>query len=551
MRKALMVLLAAAAGMLAQTTPDPAAYGPLPVASGQYRFNNAILPTVPYPVDIWGVAWWPENLPAGPYPLIVMLHGNHGICRLRDTMIDSATNIYPPMCPEDYDETPNHMGYDYLALRLASHGYIVVSINANSVNTRANGNPERGRLVMEHLRHWAAWNSAEGAMPFDRMFSGKVDLQRVGLMGHSRGGEGVRAAYEFNRREGAPFGVRALMEIGPVDFGATTPAKGATTGNAVYNADNVNFSVLLPGCDGDVLDNQGMWVYDRARVMREATFPSPKSQLYIAGANHNFYNSQWVPEDYGFRCIDFPIITDRAQQEAIGLAYVLGFFRTYIGGESFQYLFHGDRRPPENIQVPVAQSYTESPERILMVDDFSAKASPDTNSAGGSNAMNNIEIKSCSGASCNEPPPASWGHDSVVCAAKIAWPQRVDGGNSSLTLNLSGDGGPRDLSPYALLAFRAANQFDTRNPVLTTQDFSVRLLSGSAVSKTLAAADYKPILYPTGYYYRHSVLRTIRIPLADFSGVDLKRVTAVQFVFDKVPQGAIFLTDVHLSPQAQ
>lgn len=542
----LLPAIALAFGLNAQTS-DPAAPGPMPVANTFYRFNRVQIPTVPYPVDIWGTVWHPDGMSGGPFPLLLFLHGNHGICREPGTMRDFGTTMAPPNCPPNFDQTPNHLGYDYIAARLAGYGYIVVSINANAINVRANGNPERGRLIQEHLRYWALWNSSEGGFPFARRFSGRVNLQNVGLMGHSRGGEGVRAAYNFNRQEGSPIGIRAVLEIGPVDFGRIATI---TTPNPVFNVDDVNFSVLLPACDADVSDNQGMRIYDRARLLRENQLISPKSQLYMLGANHNFFNSEWLPEDPNFQCIDFPIITDRPQQEQIGMVYTMGFFRTYIGGEDFRYLFHGDGRPPQSIRVPVAQSYTESPNDILLVDDFSVVKSPDENLAGGSNTTNNLAIKTCSGLTCNEPPPAGWVHDASAFAAKIAWPGEGTG-TPNLIMSLAQGGMPRDVSSFRMLGFRVAAQFDPRNPnTPASQNFSVRLIdSTGVVSNSIAAGDLRPIPYPTGAFFRRSVLRTIRIPLGDFQRVDRARIAAVEFVFDKNREGAIFLTDVHFSPR--
>lgn len=545
--KTLALLVAAAAWLCAQTG-DPAAPGSLPVTNTFYKIEKVQVPSVPYPVDIWATVWHPDGLPGGPYPLVLFLHGNHGICRLPGTQMDFGTPLAPPACAPPLEPTPNHTGYDYIASLVASHGYIVVSINANAINVRANGNPERGRLVQEHLRYWALWNRDQGGAPFGRQFAGKVNLNSIGLIGHSRGGEGVRAAYQFNRGEKSPFGIRAILEIGPVDFGRIV---GSTTPNPVFNVDNTQWSVLLPACDADVADNQGMRVFDRARVMKEQRNPGPKSQLYILGANHNFFNAEWLPEDPGFQCIDFPIITDRPQQEQIALTYVTGFVRAYLGGEDFRYLFTGDQRQPQQIRVPVAHSYTESPSDVLLVDDFSAPQSPDMNTAGGTNTITNLEIESCSAGRCNEPPPAQWFHDRSTFTGKIAWPQSSGGGTPQLTMRLAPGGEAVDVSKFPMLVFRVAAQFSTRNPNSpTSQNFSVRLMDAAgATSNSIAAGDLRPIGYPTGAFFRRSVLRSMRVPLSDFRGVNAARITAVQFVFDKQREGAIFLTDVHFSPK--
>src|SRR5262249_26019914 len=155
--------------------------------------------------------WYPTGLSTGNYPLVLLLHGHHGICRMPDSTDDVCSSV-PPACPAPYVRTPNHRGYDYIASKLASWGYVVASIEANATHCRDDVSPmitERGRLTQEHLRRWQQWNSPAGAPPFGTLFSGKINLSSIGLMGHSRGGEGMRAAQTFNREEGAPFGITA------------------------------------------------------------------------------------------------------------------------------------------------------------------------------------------------------------------------------------------------------------------------------------------------------------------------------------------------------
>jgi hypothetical protein len=273
--------------------------------------------------------------------------------------------------------------------------------------------------------------------------------------------------------------------------------------------------------------------------------------LYVYGANHNFYNSEWVPEDIGFSCIDFPIITDRPQQEAIGLVYVMGFMRTYLGGEDFKYLFHDDSAQPASILTPVAHAYTEGPAKTLLIDDYTVRFTPDVNNAGGPNVPGNLKVTRCLGPECQNPPPAAWRHDPALAAARLDWPG--DGaGTPYYAIHLAAGGGPRDVSAYALLSFRVAAAFDLKNPLGGSQNFSLRLLDAAgASSQLLTVTDYRSIPYPTGYGFRRSVLRTIRIPLADFKNVDLRRLVRLDLIFDKLPQGAIFLTEVMFSPGVQ
>jgi hypothetical protein len=104
------------------------------------------------------------------------------------------------------------------------------------------------------------------------------------------------------------------------------------------------------------------------------------------------------------------------------------------------------------------------------------------------------------------------------------------------------------------LSLRAAVNFaDARNPVSNgtdpasaTQDFDVVLIDRAGKSASVRAAGYGTALEPSvGSFRRHVVLNGLRIPLSEFSGVDLSRLEAVELRFGTVtPRGSIQLADV-------
>ena len=100
--------------------------------------------------------WYPEG--DGPFPVVLVVHGNHN--------------------PRDFSDP----GYAYLGQLLASRGYIVTSVDMNFINGGIRGeNDGRGWLLLKHLDAWKEFGERD-----DTPFTGKVDLQRVGLIGHSR-----------------------------------------------------------------------------------------------------------------------------------------------------------------------------------------------------------------------------------------------------------------------------------------------------------------------------------------------------------------------------
>src|SRR5688572_6483109 len=74
-------ILVAAGAAFAQV-PDPGTPGSLAVTREEYNFGDtAFQPTdFPGPVELRASIHYPTNLPAGPYPVILFLHGRHATC---------------------------------------------------------------------------------------------------------------------------------------------------------------------------------------------------------------------------------------------------------------------------------------------------------------------------------------------------------------------------------------------------------------------------------------------------------------------------------------
>ena len=261
--------------------PDPGTPGPLAVTREEYNFGDtAFQPSnFPGPVELLASIHYPTNLSAGPFPVILLLHGRHATC------FSAGGQFLQWPCTNGRLPIPSYQGYDYVSQVLASHGYVVVSVSANGVNAVDNavfdlGALARAELMQKHLDLLNTFNTTGGA-PFGTKFVGKFDLTRVGTMGHSRGGEGVVRHYVLNNSLGAPYGIKAVFPLAPVDFNR-------------FVVNNAALDVLLPYCDGDVSDLQGVHFYDDARYNVPGD-PAPKHYMLVMGANHNFYNTIWSP----------------------------------------------------------------------------------------------------------------------------------------------------------------------------------------------------------------------------------------------------------------
>lgn len=323
---------------------DPGVPGPYRTVTGEYTLSSVALPGLAAPVEMRAVVVSPAGAP-GRRPLALFLHGRHYVCFTAD---GEVLDGWP--CPEGADTVPSYRGYLRDQKLLASQGYDTVSLSANGVNAQDDaaedgGAQARSSLVRLHLARWADWAGAgRSKAPAIVRSSPPADLSRVLLIGHSRGGEGVnRAAIDsLNPPPAAQDGYRGKVRwhisgtllIGPTIFGQNPAA-------------DVPSATILPGCDGDVSDLQGEIYVDGTRGVSAGT--ALHSAVYVEGANHNFFNSEWTPgqaeapaDDDFWSDEDAPdplCAPGRAtrltavQQQAVGATYAAAAARVFVAGD--------------------------------------------------------------------------------------------------------------------------------------------------------------------------------------------------------------------------
>jgi hypothetical protein len=203
---------------------NPARNGKYTTKRLSYRMRGGLqYPLFPNPVEVVAEVHYPVlRFPRRRRsPLVLFLHGVHDTCYdPNKEIICSFTWPCEPGCLS----IPSHKGYRYVTNILASNGFITISIAANGIiaqeffKTKDSGAEVRSLLIRHHLNLWAQWNEF-GTDPWRGLFHGKVDLNRVVLVGHSRGGEGVhRAAIDIEKTD--PYKIVGLVSYGPTAFGA-------------------------------------------------------------------------------------------------------------------------------------------------------------------------------------------------------------------------------------------------------------------------------------------------------------------------------------------
>lgn len=214
-------------------------------------------------VPLAGRVWYPAD--GRNCPVLFIAHGNHEIT------------------------TESYLGYDYLGRYLASHGYVMVSVDQNACNMLTGENAGRAVLLLEHIGLLLEYGEQRGN-PLYQM----LDETRIAIAGHSRGGEMVATAYLFNSYDRYP-------ENGTIAFDYNYQIKSiiaiAPTVNQYQPADHsveledVNYLLLHGAADRDVRNFMGMAQYENISFTGQGDYL--KTALYIAGANHGQFNSLW------------------------------------------------------------------------------------------------------------------------------------------------------------------------------------------------------------------------------------------------------------------
>ncbi len=339
--------------MVTNRVADPGIPGPHAVVVSDYTLDRVPIGGFEEPVEMVGHVVEPApGAVTGPRPLVLFLHGRHSVCYVGGQIVGGWPCVPPAR------EIPSHLGYHYVQTLLASHGYATVSIRANGINAQDfahtdGGAHARAVLVRRHLSHWAELAAAH-----------QVDLSRVVLVGHSRGGEGVNRA-SIRTPLSAPYRIVGQVLIAPTNFGSQT-------------APFVPTVTLLPYCDGDVIDLQGQRFTDVARDVVTGD-PSLRSSVMVMGANHNFFNTEWTPgvseapsfdDWFGDENAACGTATDArltaSEQRAVGRSYVAGAVTLFArDAEEFLPMYDGSRVVPASAGQADVRTHTLGGGRTL------------------------------------------------------------------------------------------------------------------------------------------------------------------------------------------
>ncbi len=525
-----------------------------------------------------GRVWYPEG--DGPFPLVLVVHGNHDM--------------------KDYSDP----GYDWLGELLASRGFILASVDENFLNGASRGeNDARGWMLLKHLELFRALNDSAGTP-----LGGRIDMSRIALMGHSRGGEAVAVAGAFNRLAHYPddanqrfdfgFDIRGLVAIAPVD-GQYRPADKGTP------LLDVPYLVIHGTHDGDVSTFNGLTQYDRV-----AFTPGTdhfKSAILMYRANHGQWNTRWNDRDNGPRSarhLALGTLISGEEQRQFGRVMIGGFLEATLNDRAeYRALFRDYRSAGDWLPSTLYWArYADGRERRLA--HFEEDIDLTTASVPGATLRGDslstwrefdIPFRSRNSTQRNTALRLGWNNNPAGRDSTPRWPARfavslsdslrrawrVDG-TSAVTLSLmvtDQTPGARRTPPRDSSALRDSTARDSarstkrppaRRPTpppkdTTPPDLTVELVDAAGRTARLPLSTFGPVRRPVeSYVYRRKgrdaerfaalfeqVLHTYVMPLERFTsatpGFDPASLSEIRLVFDRTRVGTVHVDDIGLT----
>ena len=452
----------------------------------------------------------------GPFPLAVFAHGNHSPLE---------------------NSTP---GYLYLCRLLASHGIIAATIDVNFLNGSNFGeNDGRAIVHLEHLKQFRTWNNTAA-----HRLQGKVDLNRILIVGHSRGGEAVGHASFFNRLasigavllDGSAglgpyrFGLSAIAAIAPTDR-QFTPISGPTVVPDSY-------FIIHGSQDADVFTFEGYHTYERAHAVDQAN-PTVadgefKAMLWVHKANHNQFNSIWASESAPGAAMP------RASQEEVAKIHLGSLAQAVLLDRVEYFDVLRDHRAAEAWEpagVDLVSQHQDG-ERVFIQHNQEGIAAPVVSlPVQGTVAADSV-------VATRQLTALTGGAVTTTITLRLAW--TALGGRLLLRVDPSTLPAER----YETLALRVGQSTEAANPAARDQDFTVEVSSGSRTAAFAASALHR-LIYPDlpPFGPAKIVMQTLRLPVERLveRGVDPADLRSVALVFDRRATGTIYVGDLQCS----
>jgi hypothetical protein len=302
--------------------------------------------------------------------------------------------------------------------------------------------------------------------------------------------------------------------------------------------------VIYGSADGDLYEGQGLKLYD-------ADTAGMKALLFVDGANHNYFNTNWTVDDttgyHGSPIAGGANRVSNTYQQNLLTSYTLDWI---WGGTYLEYFTRpADRiRPPSLIAAPLnsIQNEFNNPAGAVVLDDFESNPSSALSSSGGTVTQGGLVSFAGTDTSLNDPANGLF---DATNGAVLQW-DRTHGtdyyrqGTVAATQNVSS---------CQYLSFRmglTADQTASANATIELQDSSGHVCYVSTAALVPLAIPYQIAWAGVGNETKMA-FQTYRLDLQALqeSGnvLDLTHITEVSFIFDQTDTGKVAVDDIEFT----
>ena len=397
----------------------------------------------------------------------------------------------------------------------------------------------------------STWNSGViGKMIQNHPLSSKIDLSRIILMGHSRGGEAVAIAAKYNRLPYFPdnaalkfdfdFSIMGIVAIAPTDKRYTRR----------ISLENINYLSLQGSYDSDEASFFGLRQFQRVNFTDSSQWL--KVGVYVHGANHGQFNSIWGRKDSGAPwnwLLNLQPIMAGDEQRQMSKIYISAF-TDLIFNQKNEYRELLKANNPEAAWIPahpITINYRSSNYQSLLT--FEDELKVDTWKKGTIEAKNldhwsesellfrDKDTQGVNGVLLgwkNQPDEFKTGSYRVILDDTLV----TSGKEEDLVLNIANfkDKNAEDtiasVADFTLILRDAANKTYRQGikpmPLLEVQYLKLAGLNDEIYGNTWEA-----------------ILEDVRIPILDLKNqINLESLKEIEFRFDQSPRGKIFINEI-------
>lgn len=478
---------------------------------GKKEYISKAGKTMPY--NIRGIIGVPDG--EGPFPLILITHGSHS---------------------NDDESKRFDTGFDYLVRDLAENGFIAVSMDMSKPYIWKYGDNDDCEkslpIADDHINSLILAN--EGNNPgYKTDLKGKIDFDKLALIGHSRGGETIFEIASDQAKKGV--NIKAVLSIAPTFLFSDREWP------------ECDAAIIVPEYDGDIISLDGFSIYRALSAEGKGNY----SATFLMKANHNFFNRNISLNDAEMlrNERDLSLQLTREEQENFIMNFAVDFFNASLLGNSDNFINSNMPQPNKMYGFDVKTLY-KSNQSVDLIDvstanNFKAidakveatvdswfykydKVLIDTVTSGDESYMTRplINIK--------------WENtnSSVIIAPKVQDFSK----HNTLTLNMVID---------------SADELNKKN---ASQQFTVELkdikgnISRIVLPENLNALGYTPGKIDSTeledlvirYWSALSPISCINLPLDKFQNIDLEHIESISLVFDKTNSGSVYIDSIYL-----